>query len=186
MTRNSRKKMSLSVKKFISKKKQQGGGYGITGITGTTGMYVPNNQHFTSGAMRAQDVAQGITDANKLSTVNIKHMLKDVSSGGGEYSRILYDQHDLRTKYISGLNASNASTSNIQNTVNEIKPKYNEYRTLILRYRREGSGKTTPSMYSVEVIEQLNKLRIQLLLDLNNILKKEIEELESLCRNYHG
>jgi hypothetical protein len=184
MTRNSRKKASLSIKKYPSKKTQQGGGYDITG---TTGMYVPDNYRLRSGALSAQYLAQGITDANKLSTVNIKHMLKDVTSGGDEFSRLLTNQHDLRTKYISALNASNASILTIKEIVNTISSKYHKYHQLINRYKRNGyPGKTTPSMYSDVVITELNKLRIQLLLDLNNILTTEIEELRDLCSNYYG
>mgnify|MGYP006075015005 CR=1 FL=1 len=184
MTRNSRKKASLSIKKYPSKKTQQGGGHGSSTAAA---MLVPNGRVLQSDALTAQQVAQQIAYANKLSTVNIKHMLKDVTSGGGEFSRLLTNQHDLRTKYISELNASNASILKIKEIVNTISSKYHKYHQLINRYKRNGyPGKTTPSMYSDVVITELNKLRIQLLLDLNNILTTEIEELRDLCSNYYG
>ena len=186
MTRNSRKKQNLSIKKFPSRKKQIGGSYyGHTNPNPLASMTVPGAMSSTS-----KIGLNSLKDRRELSnyvqsSTNVQNMIKDSTCDGAffrDFTNKILELDKMRNNYIGALMEDNPSIDNVRKTaVKEehiVQTKLSRIHEMTPTNKENNTGGHT-----VDNMVRLNKIRKKILTDYISIIRSEITILLDFIRS---
>ena len=185
MTRNSRKKQNLSIKKFPSRKKQIGGSYyGPPSPSPTEygSMAVTGRIKTASGISLESMKAKREFSNYVQSSTNLQNMIKDSTCDGAffrDFTNKILELDKIRNNYIGALMEDNPSIVNVRKTAVRdkqlLQTKISKIQDMISTNKENNTGGHT-----VENMVRLNKIRKKILTDYSFIMRSEITILLDL------
>lgn len=181
MTRNSRKKLSLSVKRFPTRKKQMvGGAYSV----------LSPHVHTSSGIQRLKYEEQQRLTERLYEDGNLLKMLNDpgVRNGGfwGTWESTMTELKILREEYISKITADSTSINDLNQIINKFDSKSNYFYNKNKELTINNNSKSNEVIQSDDLQKikdihtyKLNNIRLIILKEMIDLIKKEIKELNN-------
>ena len=180
MTRNSRKKLSLSVKRFPSRKKQMGGALVAGG--GTT---IYHNHDIRRGNL----MARGKLSSEIRDDANLVKILNDPSGFYGIWESYMKGLEDIREIYINTLKMKSHKELKklIKKWEKEQKPKFIINQTVlkkdndnisITHDEKQRESKTFIEQKRTQHEKSLNNIRIMIIKEMYILIDKEIIKLK--------
>ena len=186
MTRNSRKKQNLSIKKFPSRKKQIGGSYhgpwspteyGSMAVTGRIKTASEIGLKSLKGRRELSNYVQ--------SSTNVQNMIKDSTCDGAffrDFTNKILELDKMRNNYIGALMEDNPSIDNVRKTAvkeeGKVQPKLSRIHEMTPTNKENNTGGHT-----VDNMVRLNKIRKKILTDYISIIRSEITILLEFVRS---
>jgi hypothetical protein len=200
MTRNSRKKNNLSIKKFPSRKKQIGGMF-PSHTPNMHSAYSTFSPHTTTAGhlgLQSMRNTQSLTDYI-TSDKNLQNMLIDSTGDGtfyGKFDSIRLELDKIRNDYISVLKENDSSITKVTKAAKKAEPLCNSYILKIdvlnknvastagkIDQYNQGQQEHEFKLQKINQTVKLNKIRISILEELRSIITDEIRNLLSLKIN---
>jgi hypothetical protein len=179
MTRNSRKKTSLSIKTYKSKKNQLGGSYGGPNPYAATSLF--GNLSYQGTRSRESMAATKAHRTELGNAENFQSMIKDITMDptvSALYNTLSIAQITIRENYISALKTATSITgfkdefSKIKESFNRLNANNSKLKTFLRRPPdRSGGDKLTLT---------INSIRKQIIEDLYSRIQTEIGTLTIL------